>query len=105
MVIIIIAVILGELMTIGIDGFIRVWDFETIDTADVTEEADLFEMDPMNELRVGNNVQLKSIVKSVDPEEHTVWYAQVCRLQVVSGFMFEIRIGNNPLYSKKPRFE
>ena len=52
------------------------WDFETIDTADVTEEADCFEMEPMNELKVGNDVQLRSIVKSADPEEPTMWYAQ-----------------------------
>ena len=54
------------------------WDFETIDTADTTDEAEVFEMEPMNELKVGNDVQLRSIVKSADPEEPTMWYAQVC---------------------------
>lgn len=53
------------------------WDFETIDTADTTDEAEMFEMEPMNELKVGNDVQLKSIIKSCDPEEPTIWYAQV----------------------------
>ena len=67
----------GELMTIGTDGHIRVWDFETVDTADVTDESSVFEMDPMNELHVGNNVSLKTLVKSVDSEEPTIWYAQV----------------------------
>lgn len=100
----------GELMTIGVDGSIRVsedkacfcvrnnslifllniarhlmiisslqvWDFETIDTADQTDDSGLFEMEPMNELNVGNDVQLYSIVKSVDEEnEPTIWYAQV----------------------------
>ena len=43
----------GELMTIGTDGFIRVWDFETVDTADVTDESSVFEMESMNELQVG----------------------------------------------------
>lgn len=42
----------GELMTIGADGFVKVWDFESIDNADTTEEAQLFEMDPMYELKV-----------------------------------------------------
>ena len=56
------------------------WDFETIDTADTTDEADVFEMEPMNELKVGNDVQLRSIVKSADPEEPTMWYAQVGRI-------------------------
>lgn len=56
----------------------QVWDFETIDTADQTDESGLFEMDPMNELRVGQDVQLYGIVKSIDEEnEPTIWYAQV----------------------------
>ncbi|XP_060551905.1 LOW QUALITY PROTEIN: cilia- and flagella-associated protein 44-like [Ruditapes philippinarum] len=67
----------GELMSVGIDGYIRVWDFEAIDTADTTDETGMFELDPMNELKVGNDVQLKSIIKSVDSEnEPTIWYAQ-----------------------------
>ncbi|XP_062616211.1 cilia- and flagella-associated protein 44-like [Saccostrea cucullata] len=67
----------GELMTVGMDGFIRVWDFESVDTADVADESGLFEMEPMNELRVGHDVHLKSILKSTDAEnEVTVWYAQ-----------------------------
>ncbi len=39
-------------MTIGSDGYIRVWDFETVDTADITDESNVFEMEPMNELQV-----------------------------------------------------
>ncbi|XP_048773099.2 cilia- and flagella-associated protein 44-like isoform X2 [Ostrea edulis] len=67
----------GELMTIGTDGYIRVWDFESVDTADVADESGLFEMEPMNELRVGHDVHLKSILKSTDAEnEVSVWYAQ-----------------------------
>jgi len=55
-----------------------VWDFEAIDTADTTDESGMFELDPMNELKVGPDVQLKSIVKSIDAEnEPTIWYAQV----------------------------
>ncbi|XP_077985504.1 cilia- and flagella-associated protein 44-like isoform X2 [Glandiceps talaboti] len=66
----------GELITIGADGFVRVWDFETIDTADSAEESGMFEMEPMNELKVGNDVSLRSMVKSVDPEAQSLWYAQ-----------------------------
>ena len=58
------------------------WDFETIDTAGDTDESGLFEMEPMNELKVGNDVQLRSIVKSVDPNEPTMWYAQVSKTQM-----------------------
>jgi hypothetical protein len=59
---------------------VQVWDFEAIDTADTTDETGMFELDPMNELKVGSDVQLKCIIKSVDPEnEPTIWYAQVSR--------------------------
>jgi len=54
-----------------------VWDFETVDNADTADEAECFEMEPMNELKVGNDVQLRCMVKSCDPEEATIWYAQV----------------------------
>lgn len=58
--------------------FQKVWDFETIDAADAVDESGIFEMDPMNELCVGPDVQLYSIVKSVDTEdEPTIWYVQV----------------------------
>jgi hypothetical protein len=61
-----------------------VWDFESVDTADVADESGLFEMEPMNELRVGHDVHLKSILKSTDAEnEITVWYAQVGGLDIV----------------------
>jgi hypothetical protein len=67
-----------------------VWDFETIDTADSTDDSGMFEMDPMNELKVGTDVQLYSIVKSVDEEnESTIWYAQVCS---ICFFMAEVKI-------------
>ena len=60
------------------------WDFETIDTADSTDETGLFEMEPMNEIKIGQHehVSLRSIVKSldeIDGEPSTFWYAQVSR--------------------------
>ncbi|XP_021372219.1 cilia- and flagella-associated protein 44-like isoform X2 [Mizuhopecten yessoensis] len=67
----------GELMTVGEDGFIKVWDFESVDTADTTDDTGMFEMEPMNELRVGEGVKLQSICKSFDAEtEMTFWFAQ-----------------------------
>ncbi|XP_057301359.1 cilia- and flagella-associated protein 44-like isoform X2 [Hydractinia symbiolongicarpus] len=66
----------GELITVGFDGFVKVWDFESVDTADAVDESKLFELEPMSELKVGNEVKLLSMVKSVDDEESTIWYAQ-----------------------------
>ncbi|XP_060626745.2 cilia- and flagella-associated protein 44 [Anolis sagrei] len=65
----------GEIVTVGSDGYIRVWDFETMDTADVVDDTGLMEMDPMNELLVGKNVNLGYMVK-VHERGEPYWYAQ-----------------------------
>ena len=48
-----------------------------MDNADITGDMEIFEMEPMNELKVGQDVQLHCIVKSCDLEEASIWYAQV----------------------------
>ncbi|KAI9094908.1 WD40-repeat-containing domain protein [Phlyctochytrium arcticum] len=69
----------GEIITAGEDGYIRVWDFETIDTADVVTtgsagsqggapdagaptnsvaQARVFEMEPIDEILVGKDVKV-----------------------------------------------
>uniref|UniRef100_A0A3Q3F8B2 WD repeat domain 52 n=1 Tax=Labrus bergylta TaxID=56723 RepID=A0A3Q3F8B2_9LABR len=65
----------GQLMTIGSDGVVRVWDFEGIDSADSSDHSSKFEMEPMNEMVVGHNVCLSSVVKSSTPDSF-VWFAQ-----------------------------
>jgi len=39
----------------------------------------MFEMEPMNEIKIGNqeHVSLRQIVKSVSEDEPTIWFAQV----------------------------
>jgi cilia- and flagella-associated protein 44 len=65
----------GDIYTIGDDGTVRVWDFETIDTAEPSEEGVRLEIEPLNELLVGKNVSLRSMIKD-STEESTIWYAQ-----------------------------
>ncbi|XP_054683235.1 cilia- and flagella-associated protein 44 [Grus americana] len=65
----------GELVTVGKDGFIRVWNFETIDAADSVDDTGLLEVEPMNELHVGRNVSL-SFMSKVHDCGQPVWYAQ-----------------------------
>ncbi|KAM9320405.1 cilia- and flagella-associated protein 44 [Gastrophryne carolinensis] len=65
----------GELITIGADGYVRVWDFETIDTADTVDDTGLLEMEPMNELQVGKNVNLRFMVKMKE-NDLPLWFAQ-----------------------------
>uniref|UniRef100_A0A8C3SP00 WD repeat-containing protein 52 n=1 Tax=Chelydra serpentina TaxID=8475 RepID=A0A8C3SP00_CHESE len=54
---------------------LKVWDFETIDAADSVDDTGLLEMEHMNELLVGKNVNLSSIMKIHDLGQ-PIWYAQ-----------------------------
>ncbi|XP_063072845.1 cilia- and flagella-associated protein 44 [Engraulis encrasicolus] len=65
----------GELLTIGTDGAVRSWDFESIDQADCSDDSGLMELEPMNEMVVGRNVSLVSMVKSTCPDS-PIWFAQ-----------------------------
>nr|XP_024659041.1 cilia- and flagella-associated protein 44 isoform X2 [Maylandia zebra] len=66
----------GQLMTIGSDGVVRVWDFERINTADSNSDGIRFEMEPNNELVVGRNVCLSSVVRRSSLPHSFVWFAQ-----------------------------
>ncbi|KFV62256.1 WD repeat-containing protein 52, partial [Dryobates pubescens] len=63
------------LVTIGKDGFIRLWDLKLIEAADSVDDTGLLEVEPMNELEVGKNVSLSFMAKAYDNGE-PVWYAQ-----------------------------
>ncbi|XP_037381439.1 cilia- and flagella-associated protein 44 [Talpa occidentalis] len=65
----------GEVITIGSDGWIRIWDFETIDTADAVDDTGLLEIEPINELQVDKNVQLFSMIK-MNEVGNNLWMAQ-----------------------------
>ncbi|KAI4579213.1 hypothetical protein MJT46_000581 [Ovis ammon polii x Ovis aries] len=65
----------GEVITIGSDGCVRIWDFETIDTADVIDETGLLEIEPINELQVDKNVKLFSMIK-MNEVGNNFWLAQ-----------------------------
>ncbi|XP_004436632.2 PREDICTED: cilia- and flagella-associated protein 44 [Ceratotherium simum simum] len=65
----------GEVITIGSDGCVRIWDFETIDTADTIDETGLLEIEPINELQVDKNVKLFSMIKMNEPGSN-FWLAQ-----------------------------
>ncbi|XP_028296813.1 cilia- and flagella-associated protein 44-like isoform X2 [Gouania willdenowi] len=63
----------GQLMTFGSDGVIRGWDIEKINMADT--HSGRLEMEPINELVVGHNVCLSSVVRSPLPNSF-IWFAQ-----------------------------
>lgn len=72
----------GDIYTVGEDGYIRVWDFETIDTAEPSDDMAKLELEPLNELKVSQSgvgpVALRSMVKdfTANQEDSTIWYAQ-----------------------------
>ncbi|KAJ3323577.1 Cilia- and flagella-associated protein 44 [Boothiomyces sp. JEL0866] len=63
----------GEIITGGEDGFVRVWDLETIDNADVVSASGessssvsnprVFEMEPIDEILIAKDVKIKSIIR------------------------------------------
>ncbi|XP_013370508.1 PREDICTED: cilia- and flagella-associated protein 44 [Chinchilla lanigera] len=65
----------GEVITVGSDGCVRIWDFETIDTADTIDDTGLLEIEPINELKVGKNVNLFSMIK-MNETGNNFWLAQ-----------------------------
>jgi len=63
----------GEIYSSGEDGFVRIWDFENIDNADVSFDSNqngkkqvnayqvqipMFEIDPLDEINLGKNVRV-----------------------------------------------
>ena len=52
-------------VTAGADGYMRWWDYETMDEAEVEEGAH-FEMEPLAELLVGDGVKISSMLRGDD---------------------------------------
>ena len=71
----------GELITIGCDGWIRVWDLESIEHAapiDFETDEGFYLLDPMNEIHVSPDAILRSITRSKEtmrPDEN-FWFLQ-----------------------------
>lgn len=70
----------GEIITGGGDGHVCVWDVETIDLADApSQEENVYEMEPMMNRKLSNDVHVLSMVKTEEEGEDeslSVYYAQ-----------------------------
>ena len=71
----------GELITIGCDGWIRVWDLESIEHAapiDLESDEGFYLLDPMNEIHVSADAILRSITRSKEPmgPDENFWFLQ-----------------------------
>lgn len=70
----------NALMTAGLDGVVRVWDYESIEMADPSEDDPCFEMEPLFEFKIEEDrglAEVMSLVKAVNDPDDTTWYAQV----------------------------
>lgn len=66
-----------EVMTVGTDGFVRIWFWETVELSDPPEDDLYVEIEPSCEFRIGRdnyNAELLKIVKI--HEDEPFWYAQ-----------------------------
>ena len=57
----------------------QIWDFETIDGADVLEEDANFPMEPMSDMYVGDGAKVISMCKTVSEnnnDTNSMWLAQ-----------------------------
>ena len=67
----------NEILTAGEDGYVRLWDFETIDNADLDSIKDqnasgssaaiqpfIFEISPLEEILIGKDVKIINVIRS-----------------------------------------
>ncbi|XP_043276979.1 cilia- and flagella-associated protein 44 isoform X2 [Venturia canescens] len=74
----------GDLVSIGMDGWIRVWYYETIDQADPPDEDRFLENEPIYEFQIKEGGQteedtsmlLSMMKKNPDDSDENLWYAQ-----------------------------
>ncbi|XP_067210276.1 cilia- and flagella-associated protein 44 isoform X2 [Linepithema humile] len=72
----------GELVTVGMDGWIRIWFYKTIDEANSQSEDCFLEMQPIYEYHVSEGDEASSsmlmCIRKQEPDnpESTFWYAQ-----------------------------
>ncbi|CRK89887.1 CLUMA_CG003434, isoform A [Clunio marinus] len=66
-----------EIMTVGTDGFICIWFWETVELADPPEDDRFVEIEPSHEFRVGENDYNAELLKIIQIEpEMPEYYAQ-----------------------------
>jgi WD40 repeat protein len=55
----------GEIFSAGVDGYIRVWDFETIDKAELSDDATeiYIEIEPKREILVGEGASIRCLAR------------------------------------------
>ncbi|XP_031368455.1 cilia- and flagella-associated protein 44 isoform X2 [Apis dorsata] len=87
-----------ELISVGSDGWIRFWFYETIDHADLADDEQFLEIQPIYEFEIAENEEnamLISIQKQEpDNLDKTIWYAQEAVLLIgcLKGDCVEVKL-------------
>ncbi|XP_052120104.1 cilia- and flagella-associated protein 44-like [Frankliniella occidentalis] len=69
----------GELLSLGMDGFVKVWYFETIDLADPPDDDRFVEVEPIFELEVADELgpaALMCMQRRHGGDQGSTWFAQ-----------------------------
>ncbi|XP_058801430.1 cilia- and flagella-associated protein 44 [Phymastichus coffea] len=76
----------GELISVGSDGLINFWFYETIDQAEPTEESNFVEVEPIYEFRIGSQADdeesprramlMQILKRHPDDVDDNSWFAQ-----------------------------
>jgi len=76
-----------ELVTIGGDGYLRIWETEQLDLASTgVDDSGKCELEPMFELKLAGNSILMSAVRAVN-DEANIWFVQVSVRIKAFGFL------------------
>ncbi|XP_062543886.1 cilia- and flagella-associated protein 44 [Armigeres subalbatus] len=66
----------GEVMTCGMDGYIRMWFWETVELADPPDDDRVVQIEPIMEYRIGNDLCPSELMCLIKKEGEYEWYAQ-----------------------------
>lgn len=66
----------AEIMTCGMDGFIRLWFWETVELADPPDDDRVVQIEPIMEYRIGNESLHSELMCLIKKEGDFQWYAQ-----------------------------
>lgn len=68
----------NEVLTVGKDGYLRIWDVDTIDIADtLVDDSGKYPVEPTNEIRLSGDASPQGCIRSVTATpENNVWFCQ-----------------------------
>ncbi|CAL8109223.1 unnamed protein product [Orchesella dallaii] len=68
----------SEILTVGKDGYMRIWDMDTIDIADtLVDDSGKYVVEPSNEIRLAGDSRPQGCIKNMaSPSDQHIWFVQ-----------------------------